>query len=577
MAKKHTFLTTKLIFILFIFLVFTLTIFVSLLSLNKIYPNIYISSLYISDKTKDEAEEYIKNNFKVNEKIQLSINGKQSFISTSEILESVEYKESITRAYNYTHSGNLFLDFFIKIKLLFKPVNLATVIKVNEDKLLETLLIISNSNELKPVLPSASSIKGEIVINKGKDGVDINFDKARFDIGNSISFRKNETIIVELEKINYSITELEAIAFKSKAEKLISKKLSLKSDENEIIIDGDKLLTFISPKDFYEDNIQKEANKIATDLNRNPQDSIFIIENQKVKEFAPSKSGIVVDEKKLINLIKEDLNNLLISDSIEYSDEIPVIKTTPKINNEDVNDLGIKTLIGTGFSNFKGSIPNRIHNVNLAQSKFKGVLVAPDEVVSFNDVLGDVSSFTGYKAAYVIKDGKTVLGDGGGVCQVSTTLFRAVLNAGLPIVERRAHAYRVGYYEQGFGPGLDATVYSPTTDFKFKNDTPEHLLLQPTVDLKNLTLRFDIYGTDDGRVSKISKPIITSSAAPADDLYVDDPTLPIGQTKQIEHRAYGAKVVFDYNVTRNGEELINQKFVSNYRPWQAVYLRGTMQ
>jgi vancomycin resistance protein YoaR len=172
-------------------------------------------------------------------------------------------------------------------------------------------------------------------------------------------------------------------------------------------------------------------------------------------------------------------------------------------------------------------------------------------------------------------DGKTVLGDGGGVCQVSTTLFRAVLSAGLPVVERRAHAYRVGYYEQGFGPGLDATVYSPTTDFKFKNNTDAYLLIQTEIDLNNLALTFEIYGTDDGRIATTSKPVITSQSSPAEDLYVDDPTLKAGVIKQIEHRAYGAKVIFDYKVIRNGEELINQKFVSNYRSWQAVYLRGT--
>jgi vancomycin resistance protein YoaR len=292
---------------------------------------------------------------------------------------------------------------------------------------------------------------------------------------------------------------------------------------------------------------------------------VFIVDNGKVQEFTPSKDGVVVNEDLLLTQIK----------ALPSEINIPVIKTSPKINNKDVNNLGIDTLLGVGFSNFKGSIPNRIHNVNLAQTKFKGVLIPPNEVISFNDVLGDVSSYTGYKSAYVIMGGKTVLGDGGGVCQVSTTLFRAALAAGLPIVERRAHAYRVGYYEQGFGPGLDATVYSPTTDFKFKNDTEAYILLQPTIDLTNLTLKFEIYGTSDGRIATTSKPVITSSSAPAEDLYQDDPTLKTGVVKQIEHRAYGAKVVFDYKVTRADETLIDQRFVSSYRPWQAVYLRGT--
>ena len=204
-------------------------------------------------------------------------------------------------------------------------------------------------------------------------------------------------------------------------------------------------------------------------------------------------------------------------------------------------------------------------------------MVPPNEIFSFNEVLGDVSSYTGYKAAYVIMEGKTVLGDGGGVCQVSTTLFRAVLSAGLPIMERRAHAYRVGYYEQGSSVGLDATVYSPTTDFKFKNDTANYLLIQPTIDNNNYSLIFEIYGTSDGRVATTTKPIISSQIAPADDLYIDDPTLPLGNVKQTEHKAWGAKVSFNYHVERDGQVLIDQKFSSNYRPWQAVYLRGSGQ
>ncbi len=167
------------------------------------------------------------------------------------------------------------------------------------------------------------------------------------------------------------------------------------------------------------------------------------------------------------------------------------------------------------------------------------------------------------------------MGDGGGVCQVSTTFFRAILNAGLPIIERRAHSYRVSYYEQGSSPGLDANVYDPTTDLKFKNDTPGYLLIQTLIDSASSTLIFEIYGTSDGRVTTISKPVVTDITPPSEDLYIDDPTLPQGEIKQIDWKAWGAKVWFNYIVER-GEETIYQKtFYSNYRPWQAVYLRGT--
>jgi vancomycin resistance protein YoaR len=189
--------------------------------------------------------------------------------------------------------------------------------------------------------------------------------------------------------------------------------------------------------------------------------------------------------------------------------------------------------------------------------------------------LGDVTEYTGYKQAYIIQDGKTVLGDGGGVCQVSTTMFRAALNAGLPIIERRAHSYRVGYYEQDAAPGLDATIYTPITDLKFSNDTPGHLLIQTLYEPSRSYLAFEIYGTDDGRQVTITDPVVSSVTPPPEDSYVDDPTLPAGEIKQIEYKAWGARVYFTYKVTKGGETLYEKTFNSNYQPWRAVYLRGT--
>jgi len=547
--KKISSITTAIIFIFVLIYLSPLAIFNS-----RIYPNIYVAGIYIGNLSDRDATNKLIQNVKLPDKIEINLNGEIKEILTSEVVRNIEYTKTVERAQNIK-SNNLFL----------KPINLPLSIDIDEERLLESILIISDDAVTKPIYPSATIVDNKIQINKGQNGVEVDTQKLRQDIGLNISFLKNKKVVPDLKQINVEMNESEIEIYRINAEKLLDKKIILKLDNETITLNNEDIISFLDPNGFSDKAIKDRILEISRKLNRNPQNSVFVVENGKVQEFTPSKDGVVVNEDLLLEKIKQ----------VPEEIDIPVIKTSPKINNKDVNDLGIDSLIGTGHSSFVGSIPNRVFNVNLAQSRFKGVLIPPNEVVSFNDVLGDVSSYTGYKAAYVIKDGKTVLGDGGGVCQVSTTLFRAVLNAGLPVVERRAHAYRVGYYEQGFGPGLDATVYSPTTDFKFKNDTGAYILLQPTINLNDLTLKFEIYGTSDGRVSTVSKPVITSSIKPADDLYVDDPTLPVGQVKQIEHRAYGAKVVFDYKVTRNGEELINQKFVSNYRPWQAVYLRGT--
>jgi len=257
--------------------------------------------------------------------------------------------------------------------------------------------------------------------------------------------------------------------------------------------------------------------------------------------------------------------------------QIPLLTLHPKITTEQANNLGIKELIGTGTSLFQHSIPSRIYNVNLAASRINGVVVAPNEEFSFAKALGDVSAYTGYQQAYVISGGKTVLGDGGGVCQVSTTLFRAILDAGLPVTERHAHDYRVGYYEEDGPPGIDATVYVPSVDLKFKNDSGHSILIQTIIDPDELRLTFYLYGVKDGRQVAMTTPVVTNEVPAPPTLYQDDPTLPKGTTKQVDFSANGATVKFSRTVTKNGKQIINETYVSNYRPWQAIFLRGTKE
>ena len=310
---------------------------------------------------------------------------------------------------------------------------------------------------------------------------------------------------------------------------------------------------------------------------KEPVDALFKFENGRVSAFRPSEEGRFVDFEKLNEDINSKSEKILQQKPKKIAFTIPIKVLKPAITTESVNDFGIKELLAEGRSLFARSIPSRVFNITLSASRINGVLVPPGQVFSFNKALGDVSSFTGYQQAYVIKEGKTVLGDGGGVCQVSTTFFRALLLAGLPIVERNQHSYRVGYYEQDSPPGFDATIYVPSVDLKFKNDTGSHILIQTSVDPSTSSITFSLYGTKDGRQVNISNPTITNQTSPPSPLYQDDPTLPKGQIKQVDFEAWGAKVAFTRSVTKGGETIIYDKFVPNYQPWQAVYLRGTKE
>lgn len=318
-------------------------------------------------------------------------------------------------------------------------------------------------------------------------------------------------------------------------------------------------------------------NPIQKEIYVEPINAEFHVENGKVANFSESENGKSIDFEKLDLLVDKKIPELIFLQEPSVTISVPIKITEPEITTEEANTYGIVEEIGVGTSEFAHSIPNRVHNVNLAASRLNGILVAPGEEFSFGKYLGDVSKFTGYKEAYVISGGKTILGDGGGVCQVSTTLFRAILNAGLPVTERHAHAYRVNYYEQDSGPGIDATVYVPSVDLKFKNTTGNYILITSAVDTTNLTMSFTLYGKKDGREVSITQPVILSSSPAPEPLYQDDPTLPVGVVKQIDYAAAGANVTFSRVVTQNGKEIINETYKSNYRPWQAVFLRGTKE
>ena len=316
---------------------------------------------------------------------------------------------------------------------------------------------------------------------------------------------------------------------------------------------------------------------IEDEVNIPAQDALFTFGNGRVTAFRPSKDGRALNRNAAYKRIYDAVYGLSKGTITGLTVPLPIETVHPAITTDQVNSFGIKELIGRGYSEFAGSIQGRIHNVALAAGRLNGVLIKPGETFSFNDTVGDISAATGYQSAYIIKDGRTVLGDGGGVCQVSTTIFRAALAAGLPILERHAHAYRVHYYEEdGSKPGLDATVYSPSYDLKFKNDTPGYILIQAKTDLNNLTLTFDFYGSRDGRVAILSNQKLWDVTAPPPDLYQDDPTIPKGTVKQVDFSAWGAKASFDYKVTRGVEILQNTTFTSIFRPWQAVYLKGTL-
>jgi vancomycin resistance protein YoaR len=191
--------------------------------------------------------------------------------------------------------------------------------------------------------------------------------------------------------------------------------------------------------------------------------------------------------------------------------------------------------------------------------------------------LGEVTKEEGYDESLIIFGNETIPDVGGGICQVSTTAYRAAFWAGFPIVERWAHAYRVGYYEQGGQPvGLDATIYSPHVDLKFVNASPYHLLIETYVNQTDSTLTYKFYSTGTGRIVELEGPVVTDVIEHGDPVYKEDASLAPGEIKQVEWATNGLTSVITRVIrgASTGEVIQREEFKSKFRPWNAVYLVG---
>jgi vancomycin resistance protein YoaR len=325
---------------------------------------------------------------------------------------------------------------------------------------------------------------------------------------------------------------------------------SLRSEiENTFFCPTKKLFCAFSLSNFLHQHIHNTATKtidktqletfIKELAEKSAQDSVdakFSVLDGRVIVAEQEKLGQRLKEKESLSLLERALKNAA-AETIKVS--LPVEITEPKLSASDIERLGLKELVGEGRTNFKGSPKNRIYNIKRSLEQFQNIIIAPGEEFSFVKYLGEVDGEHGYLPELVIKNNRTEPEFGGGICQVSTTMFRAAIYSGMKVIQRRNHAYPVKYYRPY---GMDATVYIPKPDLTFVNNTPGSILVQSNIE-NDTELIFRFYGTKDGRVITVDGPHILQSN-------------PDGSMK----------TVFSQLVTdADGTSIINDSFWSNYK------------
>lgn len=453
----------------------------------------------------------------------------------------------------------------------------------------ETLLdnAVTNVSEVidQPATDASAKYVGEkLVVNKEKVGKTVNRSEVKDQILASWATFRGAEIRLETRFDAPNIVVADEAALADQAQKLGDRSVTLVwSGANRVLSKAEtlSLIDFIGqtvdpdqPKNlvaaFTAVRSKVFLEKFAADnINKPATEPKLVIKDGALAIAKPAAEGTMVD----LEVSSQRLLAALQSGEKTHSVELTLATQQPLIREGNLAELGIKELIGRGETSFVGSPTNRRLNIINGVSILQSALVKPGDEFSTVKTLGRVDDTTGFLPELVIKENRTTPEFGGGLCQVSTTLFRSVLNAGLKIVERQNHSYRVSYYEPPLG--LDATIYLPKPDFRFLNDTPAHILVQGQV--VGSKVIFELWGTKDGRVSSISNTTILSTTPAGEPIYADTDTLPKGEVKQIEKAHDGAVTTVTYTVSRNGQQINQQVFKSVYKAWPARFLVGTKE
>ncbi len=521
--------------------------------------------------------------------INLIIDNKQYPIPSDAIDLNYDTKGALRQAWEYGRSLNPLKRFGFLILSRLNPAHVELSPSFNPDKLRDSIAAIALTIDEPGKDIRLHAIDSELVLlTDTSTGFVVDQAAAYAAVTDALRNDQTTTKPLALKVVEPTVQVDQARETETKIARAIKQPITLTHEWTTFTLQPSQLASWVTSisdgpalkADFDNQAISAYVTTIAQGLNAEPQAPKITVVDGKVTDFIAPRTGTKLDQDKTIADILSLLEQREQGADPVTKAAIDLAVTTQKAaaTDESAAALGITELIGSATTPLTGSPKNRIANIKNGAHFLTGLLVKPGEEFSTLKALGAVDNTTGYLPELVIKGDATVPEFGGGLCQVSTTLFRAILNTGLPITARTNHSYRVVYYEKDgegnyIGPGLDATIYQPAPDFKFMNDTSSNILLQAHVDGDFLT--FDIYGTKDGRTSKIDGPHTLTVTPAGDPIYTATDTLAPGEQKQTEHPHPGGSATATYTITYADGTTKQQVFKSFYRPWPARFLVGT--
>jgi vancomycin resistance protein YoaR len=548
---------------------------------GRILAGVSTAGVDLSGLSYEDARQTLEKQIDIfnNENIKLESGSSVWVVKPADLGLNVKLEDTIDRAFGIGRDAGILSNLWIKTRSVFGNSQVSAVFDLDRD-ILENYIKHNLSVLEKPAHNASLEIKQGLVLEtEGQTGIIIKRDDFSESLAQRAQNLRSTPMQIPFTTAFPIIDKDDVASAKLAAVNLLNDGLTLNQLDRKWLLPKNKmsgLIKFIprsksgralAEDDIYSHGSDKDDPDVVLGLTLEGKDFAGFLETISSEVFQAPKNAYfrILDEATVNPSLSGKKDSAMIYDIeleslSQQGEEINLEETKneilqeinhgrtsvdlqikvskPQVTEENFAELGIKKLIGRGTSNFSGSPRNRIHNIGVGADRFDSILVPSGATFSFNEILGPVNESTGYLPELVIKEKKTVPEFGGGLCQVSTTAFRATIDAGLPVTQRHNHAYAVQYYAP---QGTDATIYPPAVDFKFVNDTPGAILIQTKIEGK--TLVFDFFGTYDNREIEKTKPRTYGYFG-----------------------AGGMKAEWSYVVTIGGVVLTEKTFTSTYRP-----------
>ena len=482
---------------------------------GRILPGITANGVYVSGLTKAEALRELNTQtakYSTAPIESLSLQGNQQ-MSASQL--GVEYlnEQAATEAMSASREGFIIAQLGSELSGLLGQKPAITSVSYDTQKLSEISVGINTTTAKTVENAKFTTQDGEILVQDGSRGKRVDFALLPSAISNHFGQMQNKLFVMPILTVEPTLSAQALEAQKSILTPFKSSPLVLSYGEKSWPVDLNTIASWLALSGanqpvltsaiaspyrlnapaqnlYFEDkSIANYLTPLSSEINVAPVDAQLSITDGRASIFTQSRDGKALDTTTSTEAISKQLTQ-----GITTPIALNVVTTKAEVSDENIEKLGIKELISEGVTYFPGSPPNRLQNIRVGMAKFNGVLIKPGQNFSFNDYLGEVGAEQGYAPGLVILGDREEMQYGGGLCQVSSTAYRAALMAGLPITSRVNHSFAIDYYTAPYGvPGVDATIYLPKPDMSFKNDTGHHILVQTK--MVGTTLHFYFYGT----------------------------------------------------------------------------------